>query len=140
MVLGRARQLLQRRPMDLACHRLETIRQVETTRETSQAVDRRPGQILERHDLAEDIARGGMLRSFPIYGTLQLPNDDDNDGLDPSFFTLMLSQRSHLSCRHPLPLPEQSSFSTLFLMKRLFFVGDIQVFDCPGKHLYPDEL
>ena len=54
MVLGRAHQPPQRRPMDLACHHLETIRQENTTRKTSKAVERRPGQILERHDLAED--------------------------------------------------------------------------------------
>ena len=54
MDLGRAHQPPQRRPIDLACHLFETIRQENTTRETSQAVERRPGQILERHDLAED--------------------------------------------------------------------------------------
>ena len=30
------------------------VRQEKTTRETSQVMKRRPGQILERHDLAED--------------------------------------------------------------------------------------
>ena len=54
MVLGRAYQPPQRRPMDLARHHLETIRQEKTSRETSQAAERRPGQILERHDMAED--------------------------------------------------------------------------------------
>ena len=57
MVLGRAYQPPQRRPMDHACYHLETIKivlQEKTTRETSQAVERRPGQILERHDLAEE--------------------------------------------------------------------------------------
>ena len=51
----------QRRPMDLACHHLETMRQENTTRENSQAVERRPGQILERHDLADDCARHANL-------------------------------------------------------------------------------
>ena len=57
VVLGGAHRPLQRRAMDLACHHLETIRQEKMTRETSQAVERRPGQILERHDLAEDSTR-----------------------------------------------------------------------------------
>ena len=34
-----------------------------TTRETSQAVERRPGQILERHDMAEDSIRQGHLET-----------------------------------------------------------------------------
>ena len=42
MVLGRAYQPPQRRQMDLARHHLETIWQEKTTRETSQAVERRP--------------------------------------------------------------------------------------------------
>ena len=76
MVLGRAYQQPQRRPMDLARHHLETIWQEKTTRETSQAVERRPGQILERHDMAEDSTRqGNMLRSSPNHGTQWLPND-----------------------------------------------------------------
>ena len=33
-------------------------RQERMTKETSQSVERRPGQILERHDLAE-VGRGG---------------------------------------------------------------------------------
>ena len=44
MVLGRAYQPPQRRPMDLANHHLETICQENTTRETSQAVERRAGK------------------------------------------------------------------------------------------------
>ena len=44
--LGKANQPPQRYPVDLACHHLETI-QEKTTRETSQAVERQPGQILE---------------------------------------------------------------------------------------------
>ena len=51
----------ERRPMDLAYHHLETIRQEKTTRETSHAVERRPGHILERHDLAEGSTRQGNL-------------------------------------------------------------------------------
>ena len=54
MVLGRAYQPPQRWPIDLARHHLETIWHENTTRETSQAVERRPGQILERHDMAEE--------------------------------------------------------------------------------------
>ena len=63
MVLGRAYQPPQRRPMDLACHQLETIWQEKTTRETSQAMERRPGQILERHDMAEESTRQGSLET-----------------------------------------------------------------------------
>ena len=63
MVLGRAYQPPQRRPMDLARHHLETIWQEKTSRETSQAVERRPGQILERHDMAEDSTRQGHLET-----------------------------------------------------------------------------
>ena len=64
MVLGRAYQPPQRRPMDLACHQLETIKwQEKTTRETSQAMERRPGQILERHDMAEESTRQGSLET-----------------------------------------------------------------------------
>ena len=60
---GRAYRPPQRRPMDLTCHHLETILQERTTRETSQAVERRPGQILERHDMAEDSTRQGDLET-----------------------------------------------------------------------------
>ena len=63
MVLGRAYQPPQRRPMDLARHHLETIWQEKMSRETSQAVERRPGQILERHDMAEDSTRQGHLET-----------------------------------------------------------------------------
>ena len=45
------------------CHHLETIRQENAPKETSQAVDRRPGQMLERHDLAEDSAREAVLKT-----------------------------------------------------------------------------
>ena len=56
MVLGRAHQPPQRRPMDLTFHHLENtiIWQEKTTRETSQAVERGSVQILERHDLPDD--------------------------------------------------------------------------------------
>ena len=63
MVLGRAYQPPQRRPMDLTCHHLATIWQEKTTRETSQAVERRPRQILERHDMAEESTRQGNLET-----------------------------------------------------------------------------
>ena len=63
MVLGRAHRPPQRQPVDLACYHLETILQVNTTREASQAAERRPGQILERHDLAEDSTRQGNLET-----------------------------------------------------------------------------
>ena len=63
MVLGRAYQPPQRQPMDLACHHLETIWQEKKTRETSQVVERRPGQILERHDMAEDSTRQANLET-----------------------------------------------------------------------------
>ena len=54
MVMDRAYQPPQIRPVDLACHHLETISQEKTTTGTSQAVEKRPGLILERCDLAED--------------------------------------------------------------------------------------
>ena len=57
----------QRRPMDLACHQLETIGQEKTTRETSQAVERQTG------------LGDGLLRRLTSHGTLRLPNDDDDD-------------------------------------------------------------
>ena len=62
MVLGRAYQPPQRRPMDLTCHHLQAIRQENTTREASQAVERRPAQILERHDLPEDSTKREIRR------------------------------------------------------------------------------
>ena len=36
---------------------------IRSPRETSQAVERRPGQILERHDMAEDSTRQGHLET-----------------------------------------------------------------------------
>ena len=51
----------QRRQMDHACHHLETTWQEKMTRNTSQEVERRPGQILERHDLIEDSTRQANL-------------------------------------------------------------------------------
>ena len=53
----------QRRTMDLVCHHLETIWQEKTTRETSQVVERRPGQILERHELPDDSTRQAKLET-----------------------------------------------------------------------------
>ena len=44
-------------PMDLACHHLKII----YDKKRSQAVERRPGQILVRHDMAEDCTRQGNL-------------------------------------------------------------------------------
>ena len=38
----------------------------KTTWETSQAVERRPGQILERHDMAEDSTRQANLERAGI--------------------------------------------------------------------------
>ena len=49
--------------MDLACHHLETIWQEKTTWETSPTVERRPGQILERHDMAAESTRQGNLET-----------------------------------------------------------------------------
>ena len=59
----------------------------KTTRETSQAVVRRPGQIPGRHDLAEDNSQDGLTwrRHAEVLaqpGTLRLPNDDDDDDGD----------------------------------------------------------
>ncbi len=58
MVLGRAYQPPQRQPMYHALTRKE-----KTTRETSQAVERRPGHILERDAMAEDSTRQGNLET-----------------------------------------------------------------------------
>ena len=63
MVTGRAYQQPQRRLMDLTCHHLETIWQEKTISETSQAVQRRPGQIRERNDMAEDSTRQANLET-----------------------------------------------------------------------------
>ena len=86
MVLGSAYQPPQTRSMDLARHHLETIRQEKTTRETSQAVERRPGQILERHDMAEDSTRQANMETAcwglrPTTGHYDCPmmNDDDHN-------------------------------------------------------------
>ena len=51
------------------------------TRDIIQAVKRRPGRILERHDLAEDSTRQANLETSQR-GTLRLPNDiaDADDG------------------------------------------------------------
>ena len=59
MVLGRADQPPQRRPMDLASHHLENMREENTTRETSKAwrddLDATcTHTVLEGHDLAGD--------------------------------------------------------------------------------------
>ena len=67
------------RPMDLKCHHLKTIRQENPTRETSQAVKRRPAQIQEPHDLAEDRL---TWRFLPNNWILRLPNDDDDYDYD----------------------------------------------------------
>ena len=84
MVLGRAYQPPERRPMELACHHLETMWQEKTTRETSQAVERRPRPILERHDMAAESTRQGNLETAcwglrPTTGhngCLMMMNDD----------------------------------------------------------------
>ena len=70
-----AHQPPQRRPMDVACHHVETIRQENTTRDASQLAERRPGQILERRDLAEDntIQAKCMLRLCPTTGHYGCP-------------------------------------------------------------------
>ena len=46
MVLGMAHQPPQRRSTDLTCHHVETIRQEQTTSETSQTTEIRPGHTL----------------------------------------------------------------------------------------------
>ena len=58
VVLGTAYQPHQRRPMDIVCHGLETVRQI-----IRQAVGRRPGQILEERDMAEDSTRQANLEA-----------------------------------------------------------------------------
>ena len=54
----------------------------KTARQTSQAVERRPGQIRERHDLADNSAKqvgADMLMPSPHYCTLRLYKDDDDN-------------------------------------------------------------
>ena len=84
VVMGRAHRPHQRRQRNFTFNHSETIRQENATNEANQAVERRPGQLLERHDLADDSARlanlVGMLRHLLNHGTLRLPNDDDDDG------------------------------------------------------------
>ena len=63
MVLDGSHQPPQRRPMDLAYHNLETVWQEKTTREPGQTVEILPGQVLERHDKAEDSRRQGNLET-----------------------------------------------------------------------------
>ena len=58
VVLGRASKTADGPPVP---HHFETTQQEQTTREISHAVERRPGQILKRHDLAEDSARQANL-------------------------------------------------------------------------------
>ena len=45
-------------------------------------LERRPGQILEGHDLTEDSTRQANMErhaeAFANHGTLRLPNDDDD--------------------------------------------------------------
>ena len=60
VVLGRAHQPPQRRSMDLARRKLDNKK---TKEKTSQAVERRPGQTLAGHDLAEDSTRQGKLEA-----------------------------------------------------------------------------
>ena len=60
---GHINHLKDDRSMDLACHHLETIWQEKTTRETCQAVERRTGQMPERHDMAEDSTRQANLET-----------------------------------------------------------------------------
>ena len=60
---GHINRLKDKRWISRATMHLETIWQEKTTRETSQAVERRPGQILERHDMAEDSTIQGNLET-----------------------------------------------------------------------------
>ena len=72
--MGQSQQGKNRTPTDNRGHRsavrMKRYMETETvilptaqTRETSQAVERRPGQILERHDMAEDRTRHGHLET-----------------------------------------------------------------------------
>ena len=64
--------------MDRVCHHLDTVCQDHTTMDTNQTVERRPGQILERHDLAEDNTRQANMETAhrglrPITGHYRYP-------------------------------------------------------------------
>ena len=71
VVLGRASQPSQRRPMDLATLRPYDKKKLQ-------------GQILERHGLAEDSARQANLETACVQprDTMRLPNDDHDDDHD----------------------------------------------------------
>ena len=68
MLVGRAYRTPQRRLMDLACHHLETIifydKKRQHGRPAIEKVERRRGQILERHYLAEHSTRQSNLETI----------------------------------------------------------------------------
>ena len=79
MVLGRAYQPPQRRPMDLVCHHLETI---ITTRKDDKGDQPRGGETTWTDTGATRYGRGqhktgsfgdGLLRRSPNHGTQRLP-------------------------------------------------------------------
>ena len=85
MVLGRAYQPPQRRPMDLARHHLETI---IMTRKDVKGDQPSGGETTWTNTGATRYGRGqhktgsfgdDMLRPSPNHGTQRLPNDDDDD-------------------------------------------------------------
>ena len=82
-------------------------------RDTSQAVKRRPGQILEGHDLAEDSTTQANLETAcmdsPNNGTLRLLNDDDEDGLKNGMLYRQTSSNSLESLKHRLYRPNRQA-------------------------------
>ena len=89
MVLGRAYQPPQRRPMDLARHHLETINIM--TRKDVKGDQPSGGETTWTNTGATRYGRGqhktgsfgdDMLRPSPNHGTQRLPNDDDDDESD----------------------------------------------------------
>ena len=64
IVLGRAYQPPQRRPIYLTCHHLETIKMTRKDDKGDQPSDgETTWQILERHDMAEDSTKPGNLET-----------------------------------------------------------------------------
>ena len=90
----------------------------ETTRVTSQAVEIRPGQILERNDMAEDSTRQTFLETAcwglsPTTGHYGCQNNYDDEWINCSQSLLILIQFSSLFSVASRPHSERSIFPKL---------------------------
>ena len=81
MVLGRAYQPPQRRPMDLTCHHLDDkkIRQGRPAKRWRDDLDKYWIDTIWQRTAQERVIGDGMQRPSPNHGTQRLPNDDDDD-------------------------------------------------------------